>query len=381
MAILFADRLGLAWRRTHPVLHSSHGSPTIHTPATSSNSPASLAIVPFEETGEDWDDLISHMEGSTFAHLGGWRQVMAEVFGHDVWQWAAVDEDGSVSGLLPLVRVRTRLFGDYLLSMPFLSYGGPLGDEEARDALGAHAIDEARRMGVDLLELRDRRPVPGAFVTSDRKITVLKQLPDSTEALWEDGLKAKVRSQVRKPMKEGLKTRFGHEFVDPFYDVFATTMRDLGTPVLPKSFFQALITHLGDHVVFAVVEGEETPFAAGCGFLWQGEFEITWAGALREYSRIAPNMLLYWALMEESVRRGASTFNFGRCTPDSGTHRFKKQWGTEDVPLPWAQWSPSGVLATPNPDSPKYQLATRVWQKLPVGVANLVGPTLARGLP
>src|SRR5690606_16769085 len=129
------------------------------------------------------------------------------------------------------------------------------------------------------------------------------------------------------------------------------------------------------------VEREDVPVAAGCGFLWDGEFEITWAGALREHSRAAPNMLLYWALMEESVRRGAHTFNFGRCSPDSGTHRFKKQWGTEDRALPWAQWSASGVVATPNPDSAKFRLATRVWQKLPVGATNLVGPLLARSLP
>lgn len=320
------------------------------------------------------------MDGSTFCHLAGWRPVM-ESLGHTVWWFSAVDGEGKLRGVLPLVRVKSLLFGDYLLSMPFLSYGGPIGSDAARAALAEHAVEHARSLGVDLMELRDRRPVGADLPVSDRKITVLKTLPDSVDELWEDGLKAKVRSQVRKPMKEGLEARIEPGLLDPFYEIFSITMRDLGTPVLPKSFFEAIQKHLREHVAFAVVEREGMPMAAGCGFFWNGEFEITWAGALREHSRMAPNMLLYWALMEESVRRGMDTFNFGRCTPGSGTHRFKKQWGTKDEPLPWVQWSPSGVVATPNPDSPKYQLATRVWQKLPVSLTNAAGPILARSLP
>lgn len=304
-----------------------------------------------------------------------------ESLGHTVWWFSAMDREGAVHGLLPLVRVKSLLFGDYLLSMPFLSYGGPIGSDEARAILAQHAVEHAKALGVDLMELRDRKNVGTDLAVSDRKIMVLKALPDSVDALWEDGLKAKVRSQVRRPMKEGLEARIEPGLLVPFYDIFSVTMRDLGTPVLPRRFFEAIREHLGEHVAFAVVESEGTPLAAGCGFFWNGEFEITWAGALREYSRMAPNMLLYWALMEESVRRGMDTFNFGRCSPGSGTHRFKKQWGTEDEALPWAQWSPTGVAATPNPDSPKFRLATRVWQHLPIGVANLVGPPLARRLP
>ncbi len=345
------------------------------------NAERPITVQPFSGSAREWDDTVGRLGGGTFCHLAGWRQVMEEVFGHEAWWWSAVDAESTCQGLLPLVRVKSALFGDYLVSMPFLSYGGPIGSEPARAALAAHAVEEARRLGVDLLELRDRREVPGGLSVSNRKITVIKELPKSSEELWEDGLKAKVRSQVRRPMKEGLEGRIGAEHVDGFYEIFSTTMRDLGTPVLPKRFFEALLEHFPDHVVFAVVEGAGIPMAAGCGFLWGGEFEVTWAGALREHSRVAPNMLLYWSLMEESVRRGAHAFNFGRCSPGSGTHRFKKQWDTEDHPLPWAQWSPSGVVATPNPDSPKFRLATQAWQKLPLGVANAVGPILARSLP
>lgn len=306
---------------------------------------------------------------------------MADVLGHDTFRYAAVDAAGACHGVLPLVRVRSRLFGDFLLSMPFMSYGGPLGSPRAREVLAGEGIDLAGTLGVDLLELRVRRRLGGGLVASDRKLTVLKSLPPSAEELWENGIRAKVRSQIRRPMKEGMRGRFSGELVEAFYSVFARTMRDLGTPVLPRGFFAAVAARFPDQVIFGVVEREGTVVAAGCGFHWNGEVEITWAGALREFSRAAPNMLLYWAFMEEAVRRGATTFNFGRCTPDSGTHRFKRQWDGEDHPLPWAQWSPRGLGATPSPDSAKFRLATTMWSRLPVPVTNLVGPYLARSLP
>jgi hypothetical protein len=151
--------------------------------------------------------------------------------------------------------------------------------------------------------------------------------------------------------------------------------------VLPKDFFGVVLERFPAEVVLGVAELGGEPVAAGCGFVWQGELEITWAGALREHSRASPNMLLYWSFMEEGIRRGADTFNFGRCSPGSGTHRFKTQWGSEDHPLPWAQYSSTGTVATPNPDSPKFRMATSAWSRLPMSVANLVGPYLSRSLP
>jgi hypothetical protein len=160
-------------------------------------------------------------------------------------------------------------------------------------------------------------------------------------------------------------------------------MRDLGTPVLGRQFFEQIGLMLPEHVEFGVVYLNDEPVAAGCGFVWKDEFERTWASSLREHNRTAPNMLLYWSFMERMVQRGLRIFNFGRCTPDGGTHRFKKQWGdTRDVPLPWAQWSRRGVTATPNPDGGSVlRLATRAWSRLPLPVANALGPRLARALP
>ena len=335
-------------------------------------------------TADGWDDFVTKQPDSTFCHLHGWSRVFEDALGHECTYLTAVNELGETQGVLPLVRVRSVLFGHHLVSAPFLNYGGPIGTVEASRFLCEEAAALASGSGVDLLELRSRFEVAAPSLTTNRrKITVLLDLPCDPDVLWNDGLKAKVRSQVRRPRKEGMEARFGVEEVGSFYQVFGRGMRDLGTPVLAREFFEQLVAVFPDRVEFGAVYLDDVPVAAGCGFTWKNEFEMTWAASLREYNRMAPNMLLYWSFMERMIHRGLKVFNFGRCTPEGGTHRFKRQWGdTRDVPLPWAQWSKSGVTATPNPEGrPLLQFATKAWSRLPLAIANRLGPRLARILP
>lgn len=330
-----------------------------------------------------WNRFVAETEGGTFCHLAGWREVMADTLGAECLFRAVVADDGRYQGVLPLVRVRSRIFGHYLVSMPFLNYGGPIGTPAAERLLLEWAREEAQRSGADLLELRTRHAASQGeeFSTSNRRITVVLDLPEEPETLWSKGFPSKLRSQIRRPQKEGMTARFGADQVAAFYEVFSRNMRDLGTPVLPRRFFEYLQRVFPAEVKFGVVYHGDIPVAAGCGFTWGGEYEMTWASSLREYNRQAPNMLLYWSFMEEAIRDGVRLFNFGRCAPGGGTHRFKLQWGSRDLALPWAQWSPRGVAATPSPERPVFQLATAVWQRLPVAVANRVGPVLARRIP
>lgn len=338
-----------------------------------------------------WEAFVAATPGATFCHLPGWKHIMSDVLGHPMSHAVVRGPTGDLRGVLGLVSVHSRLFGRYVVSMPFLNYGGPLGDAASREQLVAWALGRARAERAKLLELRWRQAartdrtgdedLPAGVRVSARKVTVTLALPTDAEALFTKGLKAKVRSQVRRPMKEGLEARFGADEVPAFYEVFARNMRDLGTPVLPRRLFESLVrTFAGEAVVCVVRKGDE-PVAAGFGFHWRDEFELTWASSLREYNPIAPNMLLYWRLMEHAIARGATTFNFGRCTPGGGTHAFKLQWGGVDEPLPWAAWSPDGSFATPNPDEGKFALAVRAWQRLPLGVSRLLGPPLARRIP
>ena len=339
-----------------------------------------ISVAPLDGSLSVWDAFAAAVPGSTFCHLAGWRAVMEDVLGHECCYAIACDDAGAWRGVLPLVRVRSALFGDYLVSLPFLNSGGPVGTPDAVTTLVEHATTLARHLRVDLLELRTRGPVESPLRLSQRKVTVRLELPPSAEALWRV-FDPKLRSQIRRPQRDGLVARFGPDQVDAFYDVFARNMRSLGTPVLPRAFFTRLAATFAGLIAFGAVYRRGQPVAAGCGFVWRDEFEMTWASSLREHSRSAPNMLLYWSFMEQMIARGVRVFDFGRCTPGSGTHRFKRQWGGTDVALPWLQWSARNVAATPSPERPTYRLAAAVWRRLPLGVTNRIGPFLARRLP
>jgi FemAB-related protein (PEP-CTERM system-associated) len=339
-----------------------------------------ITIGPWEGAAGEWDRLVAADPEGSFTHLSAWRAVMREGLGHELLPLAALDETGRLEGVLPLVRVRSALFGHYLVSMPFLNAGGPLGSAPARAALTEAACAEAQASGADLLELRTRERAPEGLDVSRRKITHLLPLPGESDLLWKE-LPAKVRSQIRRPQKDGFTVRTGLDQCDPFYEVFARHMRALGTPVLAHAWFRAIATHFPCEAVFAVVYDRDTPVAGGCGFVWRGSCEITWASARREWNRSAPNMLLYWSFLQEAIARGATVFDFGRCTPGSATHAFKRQWGGEDLPLNWGQWRRGRVAATPSPEGRFFHLATRCWQRLPLAVTNLFGPRLARCLP
>jgi FemAB-related protein (PEP-CTERM system-associated) len=349
--------------------------------ADHTSSTESLRVVVVDALDDRWDRFVAAASGSSFCHLAGWRQIMTDVLGHEAVYLAAVDGNETWRGVLPLVRVRS-ILGHYLVSLPFLNDGGPLGDDTARRQLVEHAVAEAQRSGAALLELRARTAVSGPVESSNRKISVHLEMPASVDELWAKTFRAKLRSQVRRPTKDGMTARCAAAELAPFYDVFARNMRDLGTPVLPRAFFERIAAVFGDRVVFATVyTAEGNPAAAACCLVWRDELEVTWASSLRELNRLSPNMLLYARLMEEAIGRGVRLFNFGRCTPDGPTHRFKQQWGGHDVPLPWAYWSKKGVVGTPSPDRPVFRVATAIWSRLPMAVANRLGPMLARQLP
>lgn len=349
-------------------------------PSPPHRSSMSLLIEPFRGASAEWDAFVEAQPRWTAFHLHGWRPLVASLYGHETPFLCARDASGNLAGVLPLVRVRSRLFGHYLVSMPFVSYGGPLGTDKAVGALATAAVEMADRDGADLLELRSQHELPLNLPVSHRKITVTLPLRGGPEAVLK-ALPAKVRSQTRRPFKEGLTVRFGPEVIPDFHAVFAQHMRDLGTPAQPVAFFHGIAEHLGERAWFGCAYMDGIPVACGAGFQWRDEFEITWASSLRAYNRISANMGLYWAFIERAANAGLTRFNFGRCTPGSATHRFKRQWEAQDEPLWWYQGFRGEVAATPNAESAKFQLATRVWQRLPIAVANAIGPRLVKYIP
>lgn len=339
-----------------------------------------ITVERFDGLEAEWDLFAGGQRGYTHFHRLRWRALITRVFGHDCPYLAARDSEEQLVGILPLVRVRSLVFGHFLVSMPFLNYGGPLGTTAGVQALADAAVEMAKGENVKLLELRSRTPLDVALDTSHRKITVVRDLPQDPDDLFRQ-FDSKLRSQIRRPQKEGVTVAFGLEQLAPFFRVFARHMRDLGTPVLPRRFFQEIARQFPDDALFACAYLGGKPVAAGCGFQFGDEFEMTWASSLRTHSREAPNMLLYWACMERAIRDGARRFNFGRCTPGTGTHRFKMQWGGREEELWWYYFATSGDTATPSPNDRAFRWGPRIWRRLPEPLATTLGPSIVRYIP
>lgn len=339
-------------------------------------------VTEVEQPGTEWNAFVRRQVGWTICHLSGWQSLIREVFGHDCLYAAVRSPAGELTGVLPLVRVKSRLFGHYLVSMPFLNYGGPLGDEVAVRALVAWAMARASSDRAKLLQLRSRTPLAIDLTPSHHKITVVLQIHDRDPAALLKRFGSKLRSQIRRPEKAGATTEFGPAQVAPFFEVFSRNMRDLGTPTQSLRFFRAISSAFSDDVWFGCVYLDGKPVAGGCGFRWGDEFEMTWASSLRQYNPVAPNMLLYWSFIERATIEGVKRFNFGRCTPGTSTHRFKLQWAAEDEPLWWYGYpGEAGTARTPSPDQGAYALAAKIWQRFPVPLATRLGPHIVRYIP
>ncbi len=350
-------------------------------PTTSERDGRRSGIAQFLGDPREWDNFVRAQPGWTHFHLHGWKRVVERVFGHECLYLVQRDNQEIISGVLPLVRVKSRIFGHFLVSMPFVNYGGPLGTQGAVGRLADHAAELTRDSGATLLELRSRTELGIPLEVSHRKITVLLDLPSGDAgSLW-SGFKPKLRSQIRRPQKEGVEVRFGLDRVDDFFAVFSRHMRDLGTPTQPRRLFEQIAEVFPASTWLGCAYLKGKPVAAGCGFQWGDELEITWAASLVEYNKIAPNMLLYWSFMERAIEQGLGIFNFGRCTPGSGTHRFKRQWGSRDLPLWWYQQQRGGKTSTPSPDDARYSWGPRIWKHLPLPIANATGPRIVRYIP
>ncbi len=309
---------------------------------------------------------------------------MQQVFGHSSDYLVAQDAGGRLRGVLPLVRLRSVLFGDFMVSMPFFNYGGAVGDSaEVELALMEHAAELAHARGVGHIEFRDDRERPGLrWPVRTDKVSMLLELPGDVDELWKR-LGSKLRAQIKRPTKEGATTTSGGlELLDDFYRVFSRNMRDLGTPVYGPRLFRTVLAAFPEEATLFRVEVGGEPAASALVLFDRERAEIPWASSLRRFNRLGVNMLLYWEVLRACVERGVRVFDFGRSTVDAGTYRFKRQWGAEPHQLHWHYWLPPGAeLPQLTPSNPRYQLAIAVWKRLPIAVANLVGPSVVKYLP
>jgi serine/alanine adding enzyme len=244
-------------------------------------------------------------------------------------------------------------------------------------------IAEAVRLGQGLksrnLELRHLRATPGAWSTGTNKVRMLLDLPDSAEALM-SGFKSKLRSQIKKAIKDGLKAEIGgEELLGAFYDVFLVNMRDLGSPVHSKRLMENVLTHFPKESRVVIVRHSGQPIAGSIVVAFQHVLENPWASSLRRFSHLNANMLLYWAMLEYGCENGFKKFDFGRSTPDEGTYKFKAQWGARPEPLNWVNICLNGGEREISvAEDPKFQMASRIWRRLPVSLTRVIGPRIRK---
>ena len=331
-----------------------------------------------------WDAYVARHPSGTLYHLSRWRNVIEQSMRHRYHALAAT-EDGQIVGVLPLAYLRSWMFGRFLVSLPYFNYGGILADNpEAAKRLFAQAAELANELSARHVELRQTEPLIPDVPTKTHKVAMHLPLSADPELLWES-LKPKVRNQIRKPQKAGFVARHGHdELLGDFYAVFARNMRDLGTPVYSKGFFRHILESFPEnsHMVCVYLDDEQTCVAAGFVLGYRDTLEIPWASSLRSHNALSPNNLLYWEVLRYGCEHGYKAFDFGRSSKDSGTYRFKKQWGAQPVPLYWQYWLRAGdELPEINPQNARYQRRIALWQRMPVWLTRLVGPRIVRNIP
>lgn len=331
----------------------------------------------------DLDAYVLRGAETPLSCLPGWLSVFSKAFGHVPYCLEAVN-GGQTCGLLPLAYVRSFLFGRFLVSLPYLNYGGVQADNaQIAGQLVDEAVALADRLKVRYLELRHQQPLehPSLVERTQGKVQMRLSLPDSLSKLW-DALSPKVRNQVRKGQKNDLRTVWGGEdLLGEFYEVFSRNMRDLGTPVYGRSLFRAILARFEDRAEFCLVRSGTQPVAAALLLHGYGITEVPSASSLREFNPSCANMLMYWNLLERAVQRGQKVFDFGRSTMDGNTYRFKKQWGAQPSPAHWQYHSPAGTLECVRPDNPRYERLIRLWQRMPVWLSRQIGPAVVRGIP
>lgn len=333
---------------------------------------------------EAWDQFVNTRPGATAYHQLGWKRVVEQAFHHRTQYLLAEDGQRGITGILPLVHIKSIFFGNYMVSLPFVNYGGLCSDDaESAEKLLHVAIEIARKQGASHIEFRDQEPAEHGLPVKTSKVSMVMGLPQQAEQLW-DAFPSKLRSQIRKPQKEGLYAKVGgKDELESFYAVFSANMRDLGTPVYSKRFFELILeTFPNSTWICTVYNDRRAPLASGFLIWFKEKVEIPWAASLREHNRLSPNMLLYWTALEHSCKRGAKSFDFGRSSPDSRTYKFKQQWGADQKLLYWHYWlRHDGPLPELNPHNPRYRMAINVWKRLPLAMTNLFGPAIVKNLP
>ncbi|ADE16289.1 FemAB-related protein, PEP-CTERM system-associated [Nitrosococcus halophilus Nc 4] len=329
-----------------------------------------------EERG--WDEFVEAHPEATFFHLSGWREVLERAYGHATY-YSYAEQDGKVVGVLPLGRIRSRMFGDALISTPFCVYGGAVGSREACEALESAACRLAWDLGVDYLELRNLQPRHFDWPRSELYVTFRKSIDPDPERNFA-AIPRKQRAMVRKGIKAGLAGIIEAD-IERFFLIYSESVRNLGTPVFPKHYFKTLKAVFGDRCEILTILYQGCPVSSVMSFYFRDEVLPYYGGGSATARDFKANDFMYWELMRRACERGLHVFDYGRSKLNTGSYRFKTHWGFEPQPLHYEyKLIKANKVPEKNPLNPRYRLFVEGWRRLPVPLTRWIGPWIARDL-
>lgn len=346
----------------------------------------SVVVRPLDAaSAPSWDRFVAAMPAGTFFHRAAWADIIRRAFSHTALH-AFAERDGAITGILPLVHVKTALFGNTLISSPFCVYGGPLAvDDESYGALEAYALDAMRKTGATATEFRFRDPPDQASMSGewqakdDLYVTFRKPIVADDDVNMK-AIPRKQRAMVRKGIERGLTSSVDRN-VDRLHSIYAESVRNLGTPVFSARYFRILAEVFADAMdVLTIMDGDR-PVAAVLNFYDRDEVLPYYGGGTAAARSVAANDMMYWEVMRHAAARGCRSFDFGRSKVGTGAFSFKKNWGFTPQPLLHRfRLKPGGGIPDHNPLNPKYRMFIAAWKRLPLPVANRLGPFIVRGV-
>jgi FemAB-related protein (PEP-CTERM system-associated) len=329
-----------------------------------------------------WDSFVAGQPAASYCHAFGWSNVVQRAYHKDVFfLHATAGQDWF--GVLPLVHLKGPLAGNRLVSLPYLDQGGVLTSSgEAATALEQAAFDLAREIGATGLDFRGPSRATPLAPEESRRFRFLLELEDSEEELWQ-AIGPKVRNQIRKSESSGLVSqKVASDRLDDFYSIFARNMRDLGSPTHSRRFFSEILFEFESAAnLYLTLDARESPVAGGVSIAFGDTVTVPWASSLRSARPACPNHSLYWRILRDARQNGAARFDFGRSSVGTGTFHFKKQWRARPEPLRWEFYAADGSEETETYLDPrKHTHLATAWRRLPLSLANLIGPLVRRQL-
>jgi FemAB-related protein (PEP-CTERM system-associated) len=336
---------------------------------------------------ERWDQYVKRAPEATFCHQSGWIRVIEETWSHRAHCLFA-ERDGEIAGVLPLVHVESRLFGSMLVSTPNAAYGGAVADETSiYHALIEAAQRLAKDLEVDYLELRDRGSTEDGsqqedFHRQDLYVAFECGITADEESLMKS-FPRDIRRMIRQGPRHGLSAELGREeLLDDFYEVYAVSVRNLGTPVFPKKLFAGFLRRFANECDILIVRQAGSVAGGVMNFYFRDVVMPYFGGAYPQFYRTGINNFMYWELMRSAAARGYRTFDFGRSKRGTGSYEFKRGWGMREQALPYRYFLVRGrEMPNLNPTNPKFRLMIEAWKRLPLSVTKIVGPLIVRHLP